>query len=89
MTGDGDRDDEVDDGNGSDILMPKLTRETKDTRTRSESPAVSPTLSSGTSHQPWACIKNEAETLFNQDLFSQHLVLCGQLRRARFAPCSM
>jgi hypothetical protein len=43
MTGDGDRDDEVDDGNGSDILMPKLTRETKDTRTRSESPAVSPT----------------------------------------------
>lgn len=49
MTGDGDRDDEVDDGNGSDILMPKLTRETKDTRTRSESPAVRTRHSNGTS----------------------------------------
>ncbi|XP_031229130.1 DNA (cytosine-5)-methyltransferase 3B [Mastomys coucha] len=49
MTGDGDRDDEVDDGNGSDILMPKLTRETKDTRTRSESPAVRTRNSNGTS----------------------------------------
>ncbi|XP_029391613.1 DNA (cytosine-5)-methyltransferase 3B [Mus pahari] len=49
MTGDGDRDDEVDDGNDSDILMPKLTRETKDTRTRSESPAVRTRQSNGTS----------------------------------------
>ncbi|XP_029329858.1 DNA (cytosine-5)-methyltransferase 3B isoform X4 [Mus caroli] len=49
MTGDGDGDDEVDDGNGSDILMPKLTRETKDTRTISESPAVRTRHSNGTS----------------------------------------
>ncbi|EDL85995.1 rCG37517, isoform CRA_d [Rattus norvegicus] len=37
----GDGDGEADDGDGSDILMmPKLTRETKDARTPSESPAV-------------------------------------------------
>lgn len=42
MAGDGDG--EADDGDGSDILMmPKLTRETKDARTPSDSPAVSPT----------------------------------------------
>ncbi|XP_052039938.1 DNA (cytosine-5)-methyltransferase 3B isoform X6 [Apodemus sylvaticus] len=48
MTGDGD-DGEAEDGDGSDILMPKLTRETKDTRTPSESPTVRTRNSNGTS----------------------------------------
>lgn len=41
MIGDGDRDDEVDDGNGFDILMLKFIREIKDIRTRFESSVVS------------------------------------------------
>ncbi|XP_035302416.1 DNA (cytosine-5)-methyltransferase 3B isoform X2 [Cricetulus griseus] len=41
LAGDGDGDGEAEDGDGSDILlMPKLTRETKETRSPSESPAV-------------------------------------------------
>ncbi|XP_076786140.1 DNA (cytosine-5)-methyltransferase 3B isoform X5 [Arvicanthis niloticus] len=47
LTEDGDG--EVDDGDGSDILMPKLTRETKDTRTSFESPAIRTRNNNGTS----------------------------------------
>ncbi|XP_028743284.1 DNA (cytosine-5)-methyltransferase 3B isoform X5 [Peromyscus leucopus] len=45
----GDGDGEAEDGEGSDIVMPKLTRETKETRSPSESPAVRTRNSNSTS----------------------------------------
>ncbi|XP_060239030.1 DNA (cytosine-5)-methyltransferase 3B isoform X7 [Meriones unguiculatus] len=52
---DGGRDHEVDDDEGSDILlMPKLTRETKDTRTSWESPASRRRRASSSASTPWS-----------------------------------
>ncbi|XP_040602458.1 DNA (cytosine-5)-methyltransferase 3B isoform X3 [Mesocricetus auratus] len=51
----GDGDGEAEDGDGSDILlMPKLTRETKETRSPSESPASRRRRASSSASTPWS-----------------------------------
>ncbi|XP_035302418.1 DNA (cytosine-5)-methyltransferase 3B isoform X4 [Cricetulus griseus] len=55
LAGDGDGDGEAEDGDGSDILlMPKLTRETKETRSPSESPASRRRRASSSTSTPWS-----------------------------------
>ncbi|XP_037061210.1 DNA (cytosine-5)-methyltransferase 3B isoform X3 [Peromyscus leucopus] len=49
----GDGDGEAEDGEGSDIVMPKLTRETKETRSPSESPASRRRRASSSASTPW------------------------------------